>query len=717
MKLNTTSAPVEVSGGADTHSFKIAMNGKAFRVLSDTLYQNKIGSIVREVSCNAYDAHVMAGKKDVPFIIHLPDAFEPWFSVQDFGVGLSPSDITNVFTAYFQSTKDDSNDAVGAFGLGAKTPFSYTDQFTVTSVKDGISRTYSAYITESGVPAIVEMDSSPTDDINGVEIRLSVKREDYNKFASEVASQLKFFTVKPQVVNKNNFQFESVSDNLAVDTANVSISNDRASYGQAWAYVIQGNVGYPLDVAQINEKLSSDNKRLLDTLNGTQVRFYFNIGEIGVTASREGVEYNKHTIANIEKKLDAVRAELTAHIHKELQGKKTNWDKALFLNSSDALNKLAHASGISIPNVKRGSGKYHFEFAELLVDSNKKDQFGRPVSKGSVKRWEHGRNARMPENATVQPSMNNKVFIVLRDTAIKSNIRAKHFLSGLDSKYNLMEIELYDGYDFDDSFIKKLKETLGGFSDIKRLSEIEPPAKVSTAADGTRVRNSYSRPTHYSFDNLAGSNLRKWEREFDALDENDEDTIYVVIKDMDFVSANGANLVSQYQKLSKIDNKVAPLIAIRDTDLKKIKDMTNYQELAVYIEKATNRIKSNKKLFINWRHGIIGQLMYSNISHHLIQESVLEAFKQIAPNTKPTRMLAVAKRLKSKLEADGNKLLLVADFMGWDASNYINKTREAKFSTYRDGMMNRYPLLSAYGDWQVRNKISPEHLAKYVSVM
>ena len=77
MKLEQKATPVEVNGGSTHSSFSIAMNGKAFRVLSDTLYQNKIGSIVRELSCNAHDAHVMVGKQDVPFVLHLPDAPTP----------------------------------------------------------------------------------------------------------------------------------------------------------------------------------------------------------------------------------------------------------------------------------------------------------------------------------------------------------------------------------------------------------------------------------------------------------------------------------------------------------------------------------------------------------------------------------------------------------------------------------------------------------------
>lgn len=717
MKLATSAVPVEVSGGSATSSFSIAMNGKAFRVLSDTLYQNKIGSIVREVSCNAYDAHVMAGKPDLPFVIHLPDAFEPWFSVQDFGVGLGPDDINNVFTVYFQSTKDGSNDAVGAFGLGAKTPFSYTDQFTVTSVKDGMRRIYSAFITESGVPSIIEMDASLTDEINGVEIKLSVKREDYNKFASEVASQLKFFKVKPVIKNRPNFNFESIGTNLVISSSNVAISNDGPGQGQAWAHVIQGNVGYPLDIVQVKEKISADNRRLLDSLSGSQVRFYFNIGEIGVTASREGVEYNKHTIASIEAKLTAVRAELTDFINKKIASQKSAWDKALFLNSSAAINRLARGADITIPNVERNnSGYYHFDFSEMLLDQNKKNSYGHATTIGTTKMWYPGRTVRDVCNATIQPSVNESIIIVLRDTANKPNIRAKHYLSQLSSKHRLLEIDMFIDDAFDDKFIKRLTDMLGGFKDIKRLSEIEPPVREVLDKDGKKVRGTYTRPSYYSHVSSHGG-IRSWAREFDALDENDDGTVYVVIKDMELVNNADLPLINKYEKLQQIADNTLPLVGIREGDLKKIEGMTNYVKLADYIEQAVQRIQNNKKLYVEWRHANMGRIVYNTISGYLVQDSIIEALEVAAPNAKLTKLLKIGKRFNDKLVLSDGKLNKIAEFIGWDASTVSTTARQKRAAECYHAMLQRYPLLDVYSDWNVRRRISAEHLAKYVSVM
>ncbi len=717
MKLKSSNNTVEINGGGEVTSFSIAMNGKAFRVLSDNLYQNKIGSIVREISCNALDAHIMAKKPDVPFVIHLPDNFEPWFSVQDYGIGLTPDAIKTVFTKYFESTKDNDNQAVGAFGLGAKTPFSYTDQFTVTSVVDGQKWVYNAYITESGVPSISEMDSGATTDPNGVEIRMSCKREDYKRFADEVATQLRFFKVKPAILNNAGFRFKDISHNLVIDSRNVAISSDNAGYGDSWAHVIQGSVGYPLDISQVSDKVSADNKRLLNTLNGTQVRFYFNIGEIGVTASREGIEYNKHTIASIERKLGMVRIELTKYINDQLVNLKTPYEKAAFLNSSPAINKLARGSDVIIPGVKTNNGGYYyFDFTANLLDPNKKNSYGNAVSLGTVKRWTSGRTVRDSGEASITPMPKSNAIIVLRDTNRKPNIRAKHFLSQLSIHHYLLEIELSDSDGYTKEFVEGLTKAIGGNGDIiRRLSEIEPPVHVSVAGDKTRT--AYSRPTAYSHENGAvGDNIRTWERSFDPLNEYEDDTAYVVIDDMNLVHGNESDLIRKWVIYKNFEKAALPLIAIRQSDLKKINGMDCFKPLKDYMKDSLVTLENNKRLKIQWRHGVIGELINSQINANLRQEKVIKALTAIAPKAAPTKMLLLAKRMDGRLGANNGKLRTIATLLGWDSNTILEKHKKRAELCYKK-MLERFQLLKVYGDWQIRNNISEEHLAKYVSVM
>ena len=187
MILNATQEnKATLSGVSAVSSFSIKASAKAFDILSSGLYANKIRAIVRELSCNAYDSHVAAGKGSVPFEVHLPNQYETYFSVKDFGVGLSHEDVVNIYTKYFESTKTDSNDYVGALGLGSKSPFSYTDNFSIIAVKDGICGIYSAFVNDEGVPSVALLSTSRTTEPNGVEVKLTVvNRDDMYKFQNE----------------------------------------------------------------------------------------------------------------------------------------------------------------------------------------------------------------------------------------------------------------------------------------------------------------------------------------------------------------------------------------------------------------------------------------------------------------------------------------------------------------------------------------------------
>ena len=126
MILNSNVAEVFTSGVSGTEQFKFSNSPIIFKILSDSLYSDKIGSIVRELASNARDAHVAAGKGDVPFEIHVPttsnlfNANGCYFSVKDYGVGLSEKEIYNLYTVYGESNKRSSNDFIGGFNFAVE---------------------------------------------------------------------------------------------------------------------------------------------------------------------------------------------------------------------------------------------------------------------------------------------------------------------------------------------------------------------------------------------------------------------------------------------------------------------------------------------------------------------------------------------------------------------------------------------------------------------
>ncbi len=325
-----------MSNVSEIGEFRIRNSAKAFNILSSGLYANKIKAIIRELSCNAVDSHVAAGKPDVPFDVHLPTNLEPWFAIRDYGTGLNHDQVTNIYTTYFESTKTSSNQFIGALGLGSKSPFSYTDNFTVTAVQDGMKRIYSAFINDQGVPSIAKMMEEESNEANGVEVKFAVEdRYDFYKFEEEAHKVYKWFKLQPVVTGPSSFEVKPVeyeSENIIPGVH--AASNHRSYHSTA----IMGNIAYPIEIPNV-EKSFGELRHLLDC----NLVIEFAIGELDFQASREGLSYIPQTIQAIRSKLEALNAVLADKIAEEADAIKNNWKRALFLESKGR-NQLWNAA-------------------------------------------------------------------------------------------------------------------------------------------------------------------------------------------------------------------------------------------------------------------------------------------------------------------------------------------------------------------------------------
>ena len=303
--------------------FRIRNSAKAFNILSSGLYANKIRAIIRELSCNAVDSHTAAGKVDTPFDVHLPNTIEPWFSIRDYGTGLSNDQVTNIYTTYFESTKTDSNDFIGALGLGSKSPFSYTDNFTVTAIKNGKKGIYTAFINEKGVPSIALMTETDSNEPNGVEVKFSVNdRYDFDKFLQEARLVYKYFKLRPVIHGAKSFTFidpEYKDRDIIPGVHHVDDPYLRS-------IAIMGNIAYPIEVPQADTTLGD-----LRSLLRCKLVMEFDIGELDFQASREGLSYIPSTIQAIKNKLEKLNNQLAIHIANEADKIANYWDRADYL--------------------------------------------------------------------------------------------------------------------------------------------------------------------------------------------------------------------------------------------------------------------------------------------------------------------------------------------------------------------------------------------------
>jgi len=344
MKINNEQRVVETDGFDNKPTqFTIKQNARAFEILSSNIYSDKILAVVREYGTNALDAHVMADCVDKPFEVHLPNTFEPWFSIRDFGPGLSHDDVTKLYTTYFHSTKDNSNDTTGCLGLGSKSGFAYTDQFTITSRFDGVKRTYSAYVDESGAPAITKLTEDKTDDANGMEIYMPVKTTDFTQFADRATKVFHRFPTLPTITG-NKADLTKVEYLLQGPNYKIRKFDERYHYrgAHSGAYAVQGAVAYPIEVSSISDMPSE----LYQLVKNCPVDIIFPIGKVNITASRERLNYDKQTQQNIIDAVQAVYDHIPTHFVNTLSSAKTLYEakemyaKWLDTNNSDFLRSI-----------------------------------------------------------------------------------------------------------------------------------------------------------------------------------------------------------------------------------------------------------------------------------------------------------------------------------------------------------------------------------------
>lgn len=191
MIIQRAEEKVQVTGEVQRYQAGIAINAETFSILIDGIYNDKVLAAVREPLFNAVDSHTEAECSEKPIIIHSPTDLEPWYSVRDQGLGMDFNMVTQTFMMLGDSTKRNSNKLIGAKGIGSKAPFTVTDMFTVTSVKNGLKTVYSVHKNE-GIPEVVPLHESRTEEGNGVEIKFNVDPSETAKYRQAIVKCLRY---------------------------------------------------------------------------------------------------------------------------------------------------------------------------------------------------------------------------------------------------------------------------------------------------------------------------------------------------------------------------------------------------------------------------------------------------------------------------------------------------------------------------------------------
>lgn len=696
---NTPSNEAVISNVGEVGEFRIRNSAKAFKILSDGLYANKIRAIIRELSCNAVDSHTAAGNENTPFDVHLPNHIEPWFSIRDYGVGLSHDQVVNIYTTYFESTKTDSNAFIGALGLGSKSPFSYTDNFTVTAIRNGRRGIYTAFINDQGVPSIALMMESQTEEPNGVEVKFSVNdRWDYERFAHEASQVYQYFKLQPVVSGRANFEVRAIS----YETRDI-IPGVHSCVGTSHSVAVMGNIAYPIQVPDSDKSLGS-----LKDLLRCGLELHFNIGELDFQASREGLSYIAQTMNAIKKKLEQLNQQLVVYITTEANKIENLWERAFFLEARaglslwreavkcyvaatnlptyNATNSLYHSTTTFKFNVDELAKKFNISINAFDVMRNKEN--AKPIKvRADYRKKADGTDERFeywPIN------VNQYINFVINDLKTGVQQRARRFYRDNRASQKLEHVHVY--------VLSPANKTAA--MDVKGFFDAicQPPESCKKIASSfpTADRKSYVAKNvsimqleERGFGNWERSRQMVWRSAGNAEDFDDNTTYYYVpITGHKFESQyNYSDIGQLYKELvdSRLGLLPGTIYGIRKSDIAWVEDSDNWINLETYIaENIEEKLKEHKMKIVR---ASLADINYAGFNNSEIISELAE-----------TSLFRKAVTALSKQTKFHGNVYAVESLMQHFAMGQYSKDIEVLSDKYKKLIANvnaRYPLLTS----------------------
>lgn len=301
MIINADKGNIKVLG--DIREFKTSIDPKNLEfittLLSSNLYSDPEQSFIREIVSNAWDSHVEAGTTDTPVIVRFKKGNNGWWeiTIRDFGTGLSPERFQEVYCNIGSSTKRESNEFIGGFGIGKYSSLACTNTVYITSYYEGTAFLYVMVKSGNTITTNLVMQKS-TEEKNGVEVTIkNISNIDPYKKA------LKYITFFPNV-------YIDGIDNKVNDTKLKRFNNFAVASVFIDTKILLGNVLYPCNT----RLLSTASWDFLNNINYSGIVIKFNVGEISITPNRESIIYTSDTISKIEDRIKAAKNELDAMI-------------------------------------------------------------------------------------------------------------------------------------------------------------------------------------------------------------------------------------------------------------------------------------------------------------------------------------------------------------------------------------------------------------------
>jgi hypothetical protein len=693
MKLNDIKPGFEGSAGAPEQFFSIKDTDMIFDILRNKMYSNPILAIAREISSNARDAHREVGKPDEPIVIVLPNNLEPNYRIKDFGPGISPDRMSNIFIQYTASTKRDDNIQTGGFGLGAKTPFSYSDTFSIITVHNGIKYQYAAYIDPSRVGKLRLMSEEPTTEANGTEIIIPVEPKDYRFFAEWTEHACRHWAVKP-TIKGGTIVWKTPS--FILEGKGWAIASADSDYNHQAKLVIDG-IEYPLGLDALRTYGSS---QLIDSCRGNVI-MYFGIGELTLSASREQVYLDKKTQDRIITRLKNMQDDIKKLLDNKIDAFPNLWDANLYYRKelTNAFSDLRFLGKLSWKGIELHNGWIHIECP------------GFTFSRGKYSR-KHGTDPNKLSRSrmnSIQFTENSELFV--NDLPIKEPT-PRHVKKAFEDNPKLQSVQVICPTDT----VTEEKLNKGIHLDKmapRRMSDI-------TKASGRAYTPASQRLLVFKFDPIYAQYRQV---SYASIDEDTNDKILCRLIKEDYPTNSRLPLIKDKQTISLNSMKSiaerSPKVSFYGVDQelpaeRVEEEFGDFQPLEDYVDE---KILNNKA--INYV-----EIKFAIEQNYHVDENVLRNLPQLEkliqdPHSLFLKRAALHRKIKDINTGDTGLLQVYESVKGaiskQDTANFLKNHPEWDFAKMNAEYQKAYPLLESVNHYHYGNIV--EHVAQYINLI
>lgn len=315
-----------VVGGKKEEEFKITDSIEFYTLLSSNIYSNKKLAVVREILNNAWDAHIASGKMNIPVDITIN---EEELIIRDYGNGINPDDMQDIYCTYGSSTKTADASQTGGFGLGSKSPWAYSEHFTVINNYNGIKTVYTAIkgnAISKEKPKLVTVVSVPTTE-SGLEVKVPVADiSDMRTFISYATELAVNGGIRAKL---NGILLDYLDYTKAKYSSVILKQNNNTSLTSRDILVKYGNVVYPIPSLREDDEYNRKIK-IIHTFLGNAHSFPLTAillaepNTISVTPSRETLELTETTIKTLHNLMDEFIKDFTEKNYSFLYNQQLN---------------------------------------------------------------------------------------------------------------------------------------------------------------------------------------------------------------------------------------------------------------------------------------------------------------------------------------------------------------------------------------------------------